>query len=82
MYKPLPPVDKFELNRMVHARVGELALPASPPGQSGHKLLHWIALTHFRKKSWSDLNVDQMKQVYLFIDANKRLPKKGELSSL
>ena len=77
--KTLPPIDKFELNRMVHARAQELWLPGSRPGTSGHKHLSMAAKIHFGKTSWADLNVDEMRKVYEFLDSQKRLPKKGEI---
>ena len=75
----LKPIDKFEMNRMAHARAQELHLPGSPPGQNGHKQLSFAARLNFGVKSWSDLDVDQMRKVYDFLDAKKRLPVRGEL---
>ena len=75
----LPPVDKFEMNRMAHARAQELHLPGSPAGQSGHSQLAWSARNNFGVKSWSQLDASQMKAIYDFLDANKRVPIKGEL---
>lgn len=79
MTNPLPPIDKFELSRMSHARAQELNLPGSPPGKSGHKLLHYAAMSHFKKTHWSDLTVGEMRKVYDFLDVNKRMPIKGEV---
>jgi len=75
----LPPVTKFELNRMLHARAQELDLPGSPAGQNGHTQLSMAARNLFPVTSLSLLNVDQMKQLYDFLDANRRLPRRGEL---
>ena len=75
----LPPVSKFELNRMIHARAQELYLLGSPPGHSGHRQLHHAAMVHFGVKSFGDLSVEQMRALYNYLDANKRLPLRGEL---
>lgn len=77
--QPLKPVDKFEMNRMIHARAQELALPGSPAGSNGHSLLSNTARQHFGVSSFSQLNVDQMKKLYEFLDAKRRMPVKGEL---
>ena len=74
----LPPVDRFELNRMAHARAQELHLFGSPAGQSGHPQLHDAAMQHFGKR-WSQLDVGEMRKLYDFLDSRGRLPKKGEL---
>lgn len=76
---PLPPVDKFELNRMLHARGQELWLPGSLPGENGHQALSRCARELFGVKSLSELDVDRMKALYLFLDEHRRLPKRGEL---
>ena len=61
---PLAPIDKFEMNRMAHARAQELNLPGSPAGKSGHPNLSAMAKKKFGVNSWADLSVDQMRQVY------------------
>ncbi len=73
------PVDKFELNRMLHARAQELNLPGSPAGKNGHQMLSLAARSHYGVKSFSELSVPQMKNLYDFLDAKRRLPVKGEL---
>lgn len=78
--KPLPPPDKFELNRMAHARAQELELPGSPAGRNGHKQLSFVAKVVFGVKSWSDLDEGQMRGVVDFLDNKKRLPVKGEIT--
>lgn len=75
----MKPIDKFELNRMVHARAQEIHLPGSPPGVNGHPHLTNIAKEHFGARSWSDLNLEQMRKVYDFLDGHRRLPKRGEI---
>lgn len=75
----LKPIDKFELNRMAHARAQELRLPGSPPGVNGHPNLSRAAQVNFGVRSWSDLNVDQMRQIYDYLDTHKTLPSKGQL---
>lgn len=75
----LQPIDKFELNRMCHARAQELHLFGSPPGVSGHKNLSFAAKHNYGVSSWSDLSGDQMRKIYDFLDAKKRLPVRGEL---
>lgn len=75
----LPPIDRFEMNRMAHARAQELALPGSPAGTNGHRQLTITAMQNFGVKSWSDLTVEQMRKVYEFLDERKRLPLPGEL---
>ena len=76
---PLDPIDKMEMNRMAHARAQELRLPGSPPGKNGHRNLSIAANNLYGVRSWSDLNVDQMKKIYTFLDDRKRLPVQGEL---
>ncbi len=78
---PLPPPDKFELNRMLHARAQELNLPGSPAGKNGHQMLSLAARSHWGVKSFSELNADQMRTLYDFLDTKRRLPGKGELGS-
>ncbi len=75
----LNPVTKFEMNRMAHARAQELHLPGSPAGKSGHDALSFAARHNFGVASWSHLDVDQMQKIYLFLDAHKRLPVRGDL---
>jgi hypothetical protein len=75
----MKPVDKFELNRMIHARAQELHLPGSPSGQSGHPQLHRTAQSVFGVKSFSDLSIEQMRKLYDHLDSRKRLPAKGEV---
>lgn len=75
----LKPIDKFELNRMCHARAQELHLFGSPAGQSGHPQLSMAAKTIYGAKSWSDLTVDQMRKIYEHLDTHKRMPKRGEI---
>lgn len=76
----MAPPDKFELNRMCHARAQELHLFGSPAGQSGHPQLSLAARMHFGVQSWSDLDVDQMRKIHDFMDTHRRLPAKGELT--
>jgi hypothetical protein len=78
---PLKPADKFELNRMIHARAQELALPGSPAGKSGHSQLSMAAKSVFGVGSFSQLNAGQIKQLYDFLDSRRRLPVRGELES-
>lgn len=75
----LPPIDKFEMNRMAHARAQEMELPGSPSGKSGHAALSQAAKDIYGVKSWSDMNVEQMRAVHDFLEKNKRLPVKGEI---
>lgn len=75
----LKPIDKFEMNRMCHARAQELHLFGSPAGVNGHPQLSRAAQQNFGVRGWSDLTVDQMRQVYDFLDARKRMPMQGEL---
>lgn len=73
------PIDKFELNRMIHARAQELALHGSPAGKNGHPQLSLSARSHFGVGSLSQLTTDQMRKLYDFLDEKKRLPVKGEI---
>lgn len=66
--KPLPPIDKFEMNRMAHARAQELDLPGSPSGKSGHSHLSAIAKKKFGVDSWSKLSTEQMRQIHDELD--------------
>jgi hypothetical protein len=81
----LKPPDKFELNRMAHARAQELNLPAwgateySPSGKSGHGHLSLTAKMVFGQPSWSLLNPNQMESVVRFMDEKRRLPGPGEV---
>lgn len=75
----MKPIDKFEMNRMIHARAQELALPGSPAGSNGHPQLSMAAKAHFGVASLSQLTVDQMRKLYDFLDENKRLPVSGEI---
>lgn len=75
----LPPLEKFEMNRMAHARAQELHLPGSPKGKSGHDQLSWAARANFQVDSWSKLEPEQMKQVYEFMENHGRMPGVGEL---
>lgn len=75
----LKPIDKFELNRMIHARAQELELPGSPAGKNGHPQLSWAARANFGVGSFSHLSVEQMRKLYDFMDDKKRLPVRGEL---
>ncbi len=79
MTAPLAPPDKFEMNRMLHARAQELALPGSPSGKNGHPQLSTTARMHFGVGSFSQLTAPQMKSLYDFLDKHRRLPAKGEL---
>ena len=76
----LPPITKFEMNRLAHARAQEIPLPGSPAGVSGHAHLSKAALHNFGVQSWSSLNVDQMRKIYEHLDTYKRMPVRGELS--
>lgn len=75
----LKPIDKFEMNRMAHARAQEFHLPGSPAGKNGHPQLSQAARSIFGVKSWSDLGVDQMKSVHDFLEKNRRMPVRGEI---
>ena len=75
----LKPIDRFELTRMVHARAQELDIPGSPAGRNGHPQLSFAAKHNYGVKSWNDLNVHQMRAIYDFLDAHKRMPVRGEL---
>ena len=76
----LKPADKFELNRMIHARAQELHLgPNSPAGKSGHHNLSWAARGCFGVSSFSQLNAEQIRKLYDFLDEHKRLPIRAEL---
>ncbi len=74
----LPPIGRFELNRMAHARAQELELPGSPAGQNGHKQLSFVAKINYGVR-WSDLNVDQMKAIYDHLDSRRTMPVPGDL---
>lgn len=74
-----PPLDRFEMSRMAHARAQELHLPGSPPGKNGHNQLSLAARLNYGVKSWGDLDTDQMKAIYEFLDRYKRIPVRGEL---
>lgn len=75
----LPPVDKFEMNRMAHARAQELELPGSPAGKSGHAQLSQAAKDVYGVKSWGDLDAGQMKAIHQFVDKYHRMPRPGEI---
>ena len=75
----MSPITKFEMNRMVHARAQELHLTGSPAGQSGHPQLSRTATHIYGVSSFSDLNVDQMRAIYEYLDKHRRLPLRGEL---
>ncbi len=75
----MPPIDRFELNRMIHARAQELALPGSPAGKNGHQMLSLAAKSHFGTKSFSELSLENMRKLYDFMDSRRRLPVKGEI---
>ena len=70
----IAPVDRFELNRMCHARAQELKLPNSPAGKSGHPNLSQCAKDVFGVDSWSKLEAAQMRQIFDFMDQHERLP--------
>lgn len=72
--------DKFELNRMIHARAQELHLIGSPAGQSGHPQLSMAARLHFGVGSFSQLTAPQIRKLYDFLDERKRLPLRGEMN--
>lgn len=75
----IQPLSKFEMNRMAHARAQEMNLPGSPAKTSGHPQLSQAAKDVYGVGSWSDLSTEQMKSIHNFMDANKRMPVKGEL---
>lgn len=75
----MSPIDKFELNRLIHARAQELALPGSPAGKNGHQPLSLAARSHWGVKSFSELDVEKMRRLYDFMDSKRRLPVKGEI---
>lgn len=77
--EPLPPIDKLEATRLLHARAQELALPGSPAGKSGHPQLSLAAKVLFGRKSFSELSVDQMLSMYHFMEEHRRLPRRGEI---
>lgn len=77
---PLKPAEKFELNRMIHARAQELELPGSPAGKNGHSQLSLAAKLHFGVGSFSHLTAPQMRKLYDFMDAKRRMPIKGEIA--
>lgn len=76
----LKSVNKFELNRMIHARAQEMHLMHSPAGQRAHPQLLQSAQRCFGVKSWSDMSVDQMKKMYDFLEERKRLPLRADLT--
>ena len=63
---PLPPIDKFEGNRLLHARAKELELPGSPAGSNkgAHDYLHNLAVKRFGVSSVMDLTPEQMKELH------------------
>ncbi len=71
---PLPEIDKFEMNRLAHARAQELDLPGSPAGKQGHPNLSQAAKAIYGVKSWSELDVPQMRAIYEFMDTNGDVP--------
>lgn len=75
----LKPLDKFEMNRMAHARAQELDLPGSPAGRNGHQLLSNAARSVYGVNSWSALDVGRMKAIHDFMDRHQRLPVRGEI---
>lgn len=77
--QPLPPIDKFEMNRMIHARAQEIDLPGSPAGKNAHPQLSLAAQSNYGAKSFADLTVDQMRKIYDYLSTQKRLPINGEL---
>ena len=75
----LTPINKFEMNRLIHARAQELELADSPAGKNGHTVLSKTAKEVYGVKSFSDLTVEQMKELYDFMEQWKYLPKRAEL---
>ncbi len=78
----LKPIDRFELNRMIHARAQELPLPGSPAGKNGHPQLSMAARTHFGVSSFSLVTDHQMRMLYDFLDKHHRLPRAGEMMTM
>lgn len=77
--EPLRPIEQFEMNRMMHARAQEMNLPGSPAGKSAHPQLRKVAREVFGESSWSKLDAKQIRKVYDFLEAKKRLPIAGEI---
>jgi hypothetical protein len=75
----LEPIDKFEMNRLIHARAQEFELPGSPAGKNAHAQLSQAAKDAFGVKSFSDLDVKQMRELYDFLEKHNRLPGPREL---
>jgi hypothetical protein len=78
----LAPIDKFEMNRMLHARAQESSLPGSPAGFNGHPNISAAAKENFGVDSASKMNVQQMRMLYDYLEKNGRFPVKGELPKL
>ena len=74
--QPLPPIDKFEMNRLIHARAQEMNLPGSPAGTNGHPQLSAVAKAKYGAKSFSDLSTQQMRELYDYMEKFKALPTK------
>lgn len=66
--EPLPPLDKVEMNRMLHAKVQRMNLPGSPAGQKAPGFLSTKAMQIYNK-SWDDLTIDEMKDLYNRLDS-------------
>lgn len=75
----LEPIDKFEMNRLAHARAQEMELPGSPAGKNGHPQLSGVAKDVFGADSWSKLSVKQMRAVYDYMEQHGKLPTKGQI---
>ena len=75
----MAPIDRFEMNRMLHARAQETSLPGSPAGSNGHPNISAAAKENFGLDSASKMNVQQMRQLYDFLEQKGRFPIKGEL---
>lgn len=65
--EPVQPLDKVEMNRMLHAKVQRLNLPGSPAGQKAPGFLTDAAKSKFNT-GYDALTLDQMRQLYEHLD--------------
>ena len=75
----LPPLDKLEMTRMLHALAQDMELPGSPSGKNGHPQLSQAAHEVFGVNSLRELSVDQMRSMWHHMDKTGRLPVKADL---
>lgn len=75
----LPPLDKLEMTRMLHAQAQDMELPGSPSGKNGHPQLSQAAREVFGVNSIRELSVDQMRAMWNHMDKTGRLPTKSYL---